>query len=333
MLHIVKSPGSCGELLQGSMDGQDFLVTCPINLYSYAVSGHNLKRRLRHEAGSGNGIDSKDAGIMSDLQHILQNHLPKELGVFLLTEKTHKLQRKSLHAARMLGITDHEMEDIVSFSQLLQGKGLASSSADISSVAMAASLLKGHSLTYEELAKLCLSIEPTDASFYPGSVQFDYYKGKVTRYLGQLPAMKLVVFDEGGTIDTVAFNQQADLKEKVSRKEPVVKEAFQLLLEGFETGSGALLGRAATMSALANQDILYKKHLPALIDIGRDAGSFGVVVAHSGTVMALLFPKTYETEHLKKEVIPSVIQTCEGLSYLYTVNTINTGITYVTIKE
>lgn len=315
MLHIVKSPGSCGELLQGSMDGQDFLVTCPINLYSYAISGDDLRNRL---------------GCVS---HILQEYLPKDLWELLVTENTHTLQSKSIHAARLLGLTDHEMEGIISLSQLLQGKGLASSSADISSVAMAASLLKGHPLTYEELAKLCLSIEPTDASFYPGSVQFDYYKGKVTRYLGQLPAMKLVVFDEGGTIDTVAFNQQADLKEKVSRKESAIKEAFQLLLRGFDTGSGELLGRAATMSALANQDILYKKHLQVLIDIGREANSFGVVVAHSGTVMALLFPEDYEIDRIGDQIIPSVIQTCEGLSYLYTVNTINTGITYVTIKE
>lgn len=321
MLHIVKSPGSCGELLQGSIDGQDFLVTCPINLYSYAISGNSLRECLRH------------VSPIRDLCHILQEHLPKELWEFLNAENTHTLQSKSIHAARLLGLDDHAMENIISLSQLLQGKGLASSSADISSVAMAASLLKGHPLTHEELAKLCLAIEPTDASFYPGSVQFDYYKGKVTRYLGQLPSMKLVVFDEGGTIDTVAFNKQADLKEKVSRKEPIIKEAFQLLLKGFETGRGELLGKAATMSALANQNILYKKHLPALIDIGRDGGSFGVVVAHSGTVMALLFPEDYDADRISEEIIPSVIQTCEGLSYLYTVNTINTGITYVTIKE
>ncbi|WP_295194842.1 GHMP kinase [Veillonella sp.] len=327
MLHIVKSPGSCGELLQGSIDGQDFLVTCPINLYSYAISGDNLKIRLDAVKG------------------IIEPHLPEELWRYLDAEVTESnvnintntniitdtlsLQSKSLHAVELAGITGNDVNNIIGLSQLLQGKGLASSSADISAVAMAASLLKGKTLSYEELAKLCLAIEPSDASFYPGSVQFDYYKGKVTRYLGELPSMKLVIFDEGGTVDTVAFNSRIDLKEKVAAKEDVIREAFELLLAGFERGDSSLIGRAATMSALANQSILYKKHVPTLVEIGKETGSLGLVVAHSGTVMALLYP----VDQMTDEIVPHVLQRCADLSYLYTVNTINTGITYVTIKE
>jgi L-threonine kinase len=32
-----KAPGTCGEFVQGAIDGQDFLVNCPINLYSHAT--------------------------------------------------------------------------------------------------------------------------------------------------------------------------------------------------------------------------------------------------------------------------------------------------------
>ena len=38
MAYIVSSPGSCGEFIQGYMDGISFMVTCPINRYSYAMS-------------------------------------------------------------------------------------------------------------------------------------------------------------------------------------------------------------------------------------------------------------------------------------------------------
>ncbi|PUU86393.1 MAG: GHMP kinase, partial [Halanaerobium sp.] len=31
---ILRVPGSCGELLQGSIDDQNFLISCPINLYT-----------------------------------------------------------------------------------------------------------------------------------------------------------------------------------------------------------------------------------------------------------------------------------------------------------
>ena len=30
----VAVPGTCGELVQGVVDGTSFLVTCPVNLYS-----------------------------------------------------------------------------------------------------------------------------------------------------------------------------------------------------------------------------------------------------------------------------------------------------------
>ena len=37
MLLEVLVPGSCGEIAQGWRDGQPFLVTCPIGLYSRAL--------------------------------------------------------------------------------------------------------------------------------------------------------------------------------------------------------------------------------------------------------------------------------------------------------
>lgn len=36
MAYIVSSPGSCGEFIQGYSNGTSFMVTCPINRYSYA---------------------------------------------------------------------------------------------------------------------------------------------------------------------------------------------------------------------------------------------------------------------------------------------------------
>ena len=38
MTYYVRAPGTCGEFLQGSINGQSFLVTCPIDRYSYALS-------------------------------------------------------------------------------------------------------------------------------------------------------------------------------------------------------------------------------------------------------------------------------------------------------
>ena len=37
MAFYIRTPGTCGEFIQGSIKGQRFLVTCPINRYSYAI--------------------------------------------------------------------------------------------------------------------------------------------------------------------------------------------------------------------------------------------------------------------------------------------------------
>ena len=39
MAYVVSSPGSCGEFIQGYIEGSSFMVTCPIDRFSYALSG------------------------------------------------------------------------------------------------------------------------------------------------------------------------------------------------------------------------------------------------------------------------------------------------------
>ena len=51
----------------------------------------------------------------------------------------------------------------------------------------------------------------------------------------------------------------------------------------------ALLGMAATESALLNQEHLKKEGLKELIRATQDEGALGVTVAHSGTVVGVLW--------------------------------------------
>ena len=92
---------------------------------------------------------------------------------------------------------------------------MASSSADISVTAMATALAMDYELSFKELEQICLSVEPTDASFYQGVTQFDYIKGAISQPLGMCPPLKILVFDEGGSIDTVSFNKLWQSKDLV----------------------------------------------------------------------------------------------------------------------
>lgn len=290
MAYFVRAPGTCGEFLQGSIGGQQFLVTCPINRYSYALS---------------------------DVTHPLPTHR------YALQPKASEAQQRVL---QVLGIDEDVKKPIYLRSELVQGKGMASSSADISAVAMATALNYGRTLTMKELEQICLSIEPSDASFYPSIVQFDYREGNISEVLGPCPPMKILIFDEEGIVDTVSFNARPDLLSLVNEKEEIIKESLSLFKKGIACHNVAYIGEAATLSAFGNQRILPKQHLYELHHIGSEFNSLGVIIAHSGTIMGLLFPSDHgNIEQCKQEVLRQI----PSLSYLDLVETTNEGITFM----
>ena len=292
MTYYVGAPGTCGEFLQGSIDGQSFLVTCPINRYSYALS--NVIQPFSKEFCA---LQPKSAQARKLVQELVQQKNKNQI-----------------------------CPPVYVRSDILQGKGMASSSADISVTAMATALTMDYDLSLKELEQICLSVEPTDASFYQGVTQFDYIKGTISKPLGMCPPLKILVFDEGGSIDTVSFNKQADLQNKILEKESIIQESFDLFKQGLITHDIKLIGQAATLSAFGNQRILYKPNLYDFHDVGNSYNSVGTIIAHSGTIMGLLFPVDYgRIDDCKNEILRKLPQ----LTYVDTVETTNEGLTYI----
>ena len=292
MTYYVRAPGTCGEFLQGSIDGQSFLVTCPINRYSYALS--NVIQPFSKEFCA---LQPKSAQARKLVQELVQQKNKNQI-----------------------------CPPVYVRSDILQGKGMGSSSADISVTAMATALAMDYDLSLKELEQICLSVEPTDASFYQGVTQFDYIKGTISKPLGMCPPLKILVFDEGGSIDTVSFNKQADLQNKILEKESIIQESFDLFKQGLITHDIKLIGQAATLSAFGNQRILYKPNLYDFHDVGNSYNSVGTIIAHSGTIMGLLFPVDYgRINDCKNEILRKLPQ----LTYVDTVETTNEGLTYI----
>lgn len=286
MEFVVKSPGACGELIQGQIDGQNFLVTCPIERYSIATAW------------------------------------PKT------TTQTHELPYKAQQA---VAVTKEYLRivrdiDVVLYSELKDGKGMASSSADISAVCLAVALAAGRHLSMQELARLALSIEPSDATFYPGIVQFDHLQGHFLRPLGHFPEAYICIFDQGGVIDTVEFNAREDLISKLAAKEKEIQKALTLLVEGLRKGDMIKIGTAATMSAYANQSILPRPYLADLDAWGKALGANGVIVAHSGTVCGLLLTDLKKLDDIRKGLL---VEFGNTLTFLDCVKVYNGGIHFV----
>lgn len=279
----VKAPGSCGELVQGTINGVNFLITCPVDWYSEVT------------AASENSLVQPEP-------------------------KTAAAVAKTLEYLKMSGTVE-----LAVTSGLPVGKGMASSSADISAACQAAALqAAGRMLSCDEIADIALAIEPTDGIFYPGIIMFDHVDGTIRQQLGNPPPMYIAVFDVGGQVDTLAFNSREDLARLNQAKEQQVITAVKLVTQGLQTGDARLIGQGATLSALANQSILYKPCLEQVVQLGHDFGAVGVCAAHSGTVIGVMFSAAAMDGH--DNCIREISRACPAVVYLNTVRLIAGGL-------
>ena len=146
------APGTCGELAQGMLDGIVCMVTCPIDLYSTAVV----------ELSPGPGEISGPAD----------------------SPKASRAVRATLEFLEESGTDALLRLD----SPLPRGKGMASSTADVSAAIVATASACGKELSPAEIAEIALHIEPSDGVMFPGVAVFDHRKGSVARTMGPPPA-------------------------------------------------------------------------------------------------------------------------------------------------
>ncbi len=245
-------PASCGELVQGTWNGVNFLVPCPVDLYSLAVV------KLRPSPGLTGPADRPKA--LEAVRRTLSFLGSPELGGELWLD-----------------------------SRIPRGKGMASSTADIGAAASAAAAALGMYLRPRDLAFLAVGIEPTDGTLLPGITLVDHVRGYWQLPLGQGPEAGILALDLGGQVDTLEFNAQPGLAEKNEANEALTRRAFLLVRRGIQEKNLGLLGQGTTLSAEANQSILFKPLLSELRDWSRRRGGAGIVAAHSGTVLGLLY--------------------------------------------
>lgn len=262
MRATVRVPGSCGELVQGWVDGSYFLITCPINIASEVTVTLEQGEDIRGPAGRSKALEAvkltfKLLGIRAGARVEIRNALPV-------------------------------------------GKGLASSTADVAAAAAAAALAAGRILSEKELIEIAVGLEPSDGVFLPGIVLFEHLTGRRWEYLGEPPPLDILIIDLGGTVDTITFNRRPDLMELNQAKEAMVRQAVKLVREGLGKGEATLVAQGATISGWANQRILPKPELEFVIEMAQACGALGVNVAHSGTAIGVLYrPQEVDQERLQ----------------------------------
>lgn len=244
--------GTFGELLQGVLPGPagDFLVTLPIARWTVATF----------------------------------EHVPGSNDVQALPVRKDKARRMAEMVLEWAGCANGGVLTID--STLPEGKGMASSSADLVATARAVGNALQVPLTAERIEMFLGRIEPSDGVLYSAIVAFDHRTVRLRRILGSLPTMTIIGVDEGGTVDTVAFNQIAKPFTAADRQE------YACLLDRLTAAVSrhdlAEVGAVATRSAEMNQALRPKHGLERMMSICDEVGALGVVAAHSGTMLGIL---------------------------------------------
>ena len=139
--------GSCGELVQGMYGSSLVHISCPVDVFSYVTVRLN---------------NSLEVNCAKDKWKARQAYM------------------KTVEAMGLKKVG----ADIEIRSDIPVGKGMASSTADISATVMAAARLFHADLSKEQIADIALSIEPTDAIMFEGIYLFDHKSGSVRQFLG-----------------------------------------------------------------------------------------------------------------------------------------------------
>lgn len=272
MKATARVPGTCGELLQGVIGGRPFLVTCPVDRWVRATAQPLPGAKTWHlPLGYAKVADALDRAV----------------------------------AAGLLGLD--RLGTITFDSQLARGKGMASSTADITAAIAAASAVSGRQVEPATIARIAAKVEPTDGIMHEGIVLFDQMSGELIQALGPPPAVSILMFDVGGTVDTLAFHAQG----RARHDEPALTEAVEMLVKAFARQDPNLLGAAATQSAMLHQRALPKPGLERVWRRASDLGMLGVCVAHSGTVFGILasaFEEPPETATERESALGRLVQ-------------------------
>lgn len=183
-------------------------------------------------------------------------------------------------------------------SQVEEGLGLGSSTADVVAAIRACAGALGVALRPEEIAAIAveaeLAVDPL--MFDSHALLFAPRSGEILEDWGDWYP-DYVVFscnlaDAGASIDTLSLSPHHSEGE-AHRFEEIVAQARQ----GFHGRDPAMIADAATQSAILNQSRVPLARFDALRSLARNCGALGVQVAHSGVVGGVLLdPKDPDLE-------------------------------------
>lgn len=172
-------------------------------------------------------------------------------------------------------------------SELLEGKGMASSTADIVATIRCLDSVFRRESSGETIAALLRMIERSDSVFLDTYALYLSARQEVVRHLPHAPSFYACYLDEGDRIDT----EQAGplLIQHYQRHPDAYARNLEQTLAAFEAGDSARIAACATASAMLGQGAIGKKNLAALVAEQARLDADGIFVAHTGSLLGYLY--------------------------------------------
>ncbi len=262
-------PASCGELIQGWLQGGEKLISCPIDWYStvsvtQGAPNYQLERPLMRKA------------------------LKLTLNYFKIS-------------------STFEAQLRIEFDSTIPvAKGMASSTADIAATIVATTRFLEQTISEQDIALLCAHLEPTDSTPISTLALFDHNRGEIITKLSGFNALDILILESPICVETSLYHL-IDRGQALRDSAPQLETAYQTLRAALDTQSPRQFGQACMISAQQSQKILRKPRFPCLLDIVERHDLYGLNVAHSGSVVGMLFDSS-------KHDIESVIHDIQGIA-------------------
>lgn len=244
-------PGSAGEVIQGIVEGREVLVSLTIDRFSEMEVFFGSAKSMPQE------LWKSRKALELALEYFGARHLEGQIAF---------RRRRSLP----------------------EGKGFASSTADIAALLGALAQLLGRRIRGEEIARIALAIEPTDGTFFPNWCLFDHLRGEAFLSLPAPRHLGLVVVELLGKVDTLSVDREG-LRRHFERFSRETERAFRMLERGLEEGDLTLVGKAATTSGSIMEEYEPNAVFRLLLEASKDIGALGVSRAHTGNSFGVLF--------------------------------------------
>lgn len=172
-------------------------------------------------------------------------------------------------------------------SELPEGKGMASSTADVVATLRCLDAIFGARTPTEVVCDILREIERSDSVFLDRYALYLSGRQAVVRPFEFMPRYHVCYIDEGGAVDTERSGPA--LLSYYRGRADAYAANLRSAIAAFERRDAAAIAHCATASALLAQGVLPKRSFEAMLAQRARLGADGIVVAHTGSVIGYLY--------------------------------------------